>query len=182
MLFRKAYCSGEILANPNTTDLTIKVTMEEPVDDNKIHYLAASPPDYHFSFTGSGLPFANPQQAFSNTPNKGEIDIQGNSFTLDLMYPNSYYIGLGTILVPPSLSLYYTSSGNKRHVVVKVAEQVPFRFLSIPRTPEYTADNVMFYKGTDNLPVRTQEDILRDAGYPCKNKMPKNFWGLKPRC
>ena len=38
----------------------------------------------------------------------------------------------------------------------------------------------MFYKSLQTLPVRSQEQILRDSAYPKKNKMPKNFWGLTP--
>jgi hypothetical protein len=38
--------------------------------------------------------------------------------------------------------------------------------------------NSLFYKGRDDLPIRTQEQILRDSGYPDKNIMPPNFWGL----
>ena len=37
-----------------------------------------------------------------------------------------------------------------------------------------------FYEGLWELPVRTQEEICRQSGYPEVNKMPKNFWGLKP--
>ena len=36
----------------------------------------------------------------------------------------------------------------------------------------------IFYSGRNKLPVRTQEQILRDSSYPCINKMPDNFWGL----
>ena len=39
----------------------------------------------------------------------------------------------------------------------------------------------MFYHCHRNqLPIRGQEQILRDRGYPDVNVMPKNFWGLKP--
>ena len=30
------------------------------------------------------------------------------------------------------------------------------------------------------MPIRGQETILRDSGFPEVNVMPKNFWGLKP--
>ena len=38
----------------------------------------------------------------------------------------------------------------------------------------------MFYHCGNSLPVRTQEQVLRDSGYPEDNRMPDNFWGLKP--
>ena len=34
----------------------------------------------------------------------------------------------------------------------------------------------MFYAGRHDL-LRTQEQLLRDSGYPEENVMPKSFWG-----
>ena len=38
----------------------------------------------------------------------------------------------------------------------------------------------MFYSGRTRLPTRTQEQILRDSGFPEINQMPPNYWGLRP--
>ena len=34
--------------------------------------------------------------------------------------------------------------------------------------------------GKNKLPIRTQEQVLRDSSYPEDNRMPSDFWGLKP--
>ena len=41
-------------------------------------------------------------------------------------------------------------------------------------------DGPTFYEGGWDMPVRTQEQILRDGGYPSYNKEADTFWGLKP--
>jgi hypothetical protein len=185
MLFNQAFCYGEILDADNQNligkDLTVRVTITDIIDDGVVNYIASSPPDYHYSFTGSALPFPNPKQAFENTPNKGTIQTNDGSFTLDLLYPNSYYIGLGSVIVPPSLSLFYKNGGEEKLIVVKIANEVPFRLLTTQRGDTYLHDSCMFFKGNETLPIRTQEQILRGAGYPCKNKTPVDFWGLRPR-
>ena len=46
---------------------------------------------------------------------------------------------------------------------------------------DYTLNNcINLYCNSNQLPVRGQEQVLRDGGYPEVNKMPDNFWGLKP--
>ena len=37
----------------------------------------------------------------------------------------------------------------------------------------------LFYHNP-RLTVRSQEQILRDSGYPSENKMPDDFWGKRP--
>jgi hypothetical protein len=156
--------------------------MNEIVDDGIIEYIASSPPDYHYNYSGSALPFANPLQAFEGTPNKGVIQLLENSFTLKLQYPNSYYVGLGTALVPPSVTLRYKCNGNEKVNIIKIAEAVPYRLLTYQRSETYNRNSPLFYYGTDQLPIRTQEQILRGGGYPSKNITPEDHWGLKPRC
>jgi hypothetical protein len=182
MFFENAYIVASITPDMGKSDLHVKGFINEFVDDNRIHYLAAAPADYRYSFHGSGLPFANPKQAFQHTPNKGVIELQQNQFEIKLRYPNSYYVALGTVLVPPTLTIEYLTSGERRVINIEIANSIPFRLLTYPKSTTYVRDNPLFYKGMETLPVRTQEQILRDAGYPEKNKTPKNFWGLKPPC
>ena len=39
---------------------------------------------------------------------------------------------------------------------------------------------MFYYCSKTKLPVRTQEQVLRDSGYPEDNKMHDDFWGLRP--
>ena len=49
-----------------------------------VNFWAASPPDRMTTFAGSGLPFANPEMAFENTPNKGAVRAVDGSFEIRL--------------------------------------------------------------------------------------------------
>lgn len=185
MLFENAFLTLNMLSEEdknNEYDIVVNGVVNELVDDNELHYIAAAPADHRYSFHGSGLPFANPVQAFMHTQNKGTVSVgPDGSFTIKLRHPNSYYVGLGSKLVPPTITISYHVSGERRVTDVEIAKAIPYRVLTYPRSETYVRNNPMFYKGTDTLPIRTQEQILRDSGYPVKNEMPENFWGLKPR-
>jgi hypothetical protein len=164
-------------------DITIMGQLKEPIIENVIHFIAASPPDYRTTYSGSGLPFANQFQAFDNTPNIGKVKVRNGQFRIDLMYPNSYMVGLGSVTVPPMVHLEYKLlSGEKRNVSIKISEGVPYRALTYPTggNGSCARKDAMFYSTHHCLPVRTQEQVLRDAGYPSTNTMPKNHFGLKP--
>jgi len=161
-------------------DMSVTITFDEIIDDNTVSFIAASPPDYRTSFTGSGLPWSSWKQAFENTPNKGTIDIGSGEAIIQIVYPNSFYSGLGTVIVPPTLYLEYSTGGQERKKAIKLSDGVPYRLLSYPMKFTKPRKNVMFYDGIWELPVRTQEQILRSAGYPDVNHMSSNFWGLKP--
>ena len=63
---------------------------------------------------------------------------------------------------------------------IKIDSGIPFRTLTHPSPPsDVSRDSVMFYYCPGSkLPV-SQEQVLRDSGYPEKNEMPSNFWGIK---
>ena len=142
-----------------------------------LRYWAANPPTTGSSFTGSGLPYPNRDIAYENTPNQGTIEIYDINFSLKFIKPNSYYIDEGKVLVRPHVNFMFTIGENvpiggiyKR----EIEDYIPYRTLSMVRK------NVMFYQNAP-LPIRTQEQILRDSGYPEKTmKEHTNFWGLKP--
>jgi hypothetical protein len=160
----------------------ITVTLDKIPDDGKVSYIAPCPPDLRSSFSGSALPFANPQQAFEGTPNKGNTYVSGdsnNAVTLTLQSPNAYYVGLGTVYIPPTVYLSYTADGVKVQEAVQVSRGVPFRMLTYPGSATRPRENAMFYDVPEQ-PVRSQESILRASAYPAKNEMPPNFWGAKP--
>lgn len=160
----------------------------EPTADGKIAFLAASPPDRRQSFAGSALPFANPEQAYESTPTRGErVLTSAGAFDLAFPLPNAYYVGLGTVYVPPALHLWYQAAngGGRRAAALKLDAGVPYRMLTYPQWPTRPRDGPTFYTQAPNWP-RTQEQILRDSGYPSQRaieagySMPPNFWGLRP--
>ena len=163
-------------------DFTIRIPLEHMPDDGKVHYIAPCPPDHRSSFTGSGMPFANPKQAFQGSPNMGTVDVPDEEtpvITLSLAYPNAFYVGLGTVYVPPTVYLRYAYNGQMVEEAVQVSKGVPFRMLTYPGHGTRSRKDAMFYD-VPNLPVRSQESILRASAYPDKNEMPENFWGTKP--
>lgn len=135
-------------------------------------YLAAAPIDRHASYSGSALPFASPDMAFENTPNKGALNLHNNSAIIHIQIPNSYYTSLGTTLIAPTLYLTYTVGGKQKKIAVRIDDQVPFRSL----TYDSFRTSAQFYN--QKLPVRSQEAVFRDSAYP--EKQPQTFWGLKP--
>ena len=111
----------------------------------------------------------------------GVIEVINGSFSFNIRYPNSYYINLGTIYVPPQLRLMLVDKDNKQIgnlKTINLGEGIPFRTLSWPIKRDWDK-GALFYKN-DDLPVRTQYQILLDSAYPSTNKIPDNFWGLKP--
>lgn len=177
--FDTVYCTGQIapLVDDALHDYVVVGRVKESVKDDMVYYVAACPPDYRATYTGSGLPFANQPQAFDQSPNQGSVKLIDGTFEIRLMFPNSYYVGLGTVMVPPTLFLRYTSlDGKDRTVSITLSNGIPYRTLTYPSTRK----NAMFYQGGWELPVRTQEKVLRDSGYPSMNAMPQNHWGLKP--
>ncbi len=164
-------------------DMKVTGNINEFVKDKKIKYIAASPADHRSSYTGSGLPYQNQLQAFDNTPNIGIADLTyNNSFTIDLMYPNSYQIGLGSVLQGPTLYIQYHDVNQKEKILsICIGQPIPYRQLTYS-DGQYTRarKDVTFYDTQFNLKPRSQEDILRSSAYPCDNNMNVDFWGSRP--
>lgn len=178
--FHSSTCEGELFFSEDGADVIVRGRVHDNIKGGVIHYLAAAPIGRNASFSGSGLPFANAEQAFHNTPNKGTLELKmNNTFEIVLAVPNSYYVGLGTVLVPPSLFLSYENGIETKKIKVKLCEPVPYRMLSYPMSETYARNGSRFYAGGFELPVRTQEQILLDSAYPSVEH--KDFWGLKPR-
>lgn len=177
--FNEPSCNGTI--NFENAEVIVTGRIFDRVNGNRIHYFAASPADKRMSFTGSGLPFANAKQAFDGSPNKGIVVVGiDNSFEIKLMMPNSYYASLGTVLIPPTLYIYFDNGIEERKISIKLSDGIPFRMGTYPNGLTMPRRDAQFYSSMWDLPVRTQEDILRSSAYPLKNKMDENFWGFKP--
>lgn len=158
-------------------DLVLKVKVVKSVDDNMIHYIAANPPDYLTSYSGSGLPFANFQQAFENTFNKGTVMLDSRGMaSIKMRFPNAYYEELGNRLVKPYVRIFYHVDGIKKDLRVDVSDGLPFRTLTHPKT----RTSPLFYAHGWNLPVVSQEQVLKNSAYPPVNEHYDNFWGMKP--
>lgn len=175
-LFRN--CSIDVYSNSNGS----YIVQGDALNGSRyVKYWAANPPTYSQSFAGSGLPYPNENQAFENTPNQGVAEIKDGKFNFAVEYPNSYYKNMGTLYVPPQVKLQFCNENgdlNGKVMVLKLGNGIPFRSLTWPRERNWNR-GPLFYCN-NNLPVRNQEQILRDSGYPCTNTEPKNFWGTTP--
>lgn len=182
--FKDEYCSGSMDLMPNGD---IKITgVVNAFNVNKVMYWAAAPPTYGTSFSGSGLPYPDPITAYENTPNRGSANVVNGQFSFNIKYPNAYYIGLGTLYVPPEVNIKLCQSDLPENCdsnvkfSIKVDAGIPFRTLTYPAPPSNKPRNSPLFYCEPWHGARTQEEILRSAGYPEVNKTPDNFWGLKP--
>jgi hypothetical protein len=141
-----------------------------------LKYFGANSPTNGGSFTGSGLPFPNKEVAYENTDNTGILQVFGDVFSLNILKPNSYYINHGKTLIRPHINFTFID-GNERAVSnsykIMLDDYIPYRSLSMRR------EDVLFYD-VPNLPIRTQEQILRDSKYNINKKEHSNFWGTRP--
>lgn len=174
-------CTCEV-AYDNNGSVLINGSVKGASANSTLIFWAASPPDYRTSYTGSGLPYPNYDIAYENTPNKGTVPIVNGNFSFNIRYPSGYYTALGSAYVKPHLNLQVNSANQLGKVnVIPLGEGIPFRLLTYPPIPA-TAPRTSpaFYDNRQYLPVRTQEQILRDSDYPNQLSMPANFWGLRP--
>jgi hypothetical protein len=176
--YKTMFCSGHVKPVKSGSEIIVNGIIEEVVKGDTISYLAAAPADHMANYTGSGLPFANQIQALENSPNVGDVRLNpDNSFEIKLIPPNSYMAGLGSITIPPSLYIRYTNGNDvERLITIKVSNGIPYRSMTYPAQ----RSSVSFYGSQFGLEVRSQERILREAGYPATNVMPGNHWGTKP--
>lgn len=182
-LFNKDLCEG-IIENSGDGNIEITGKLKVSMGKAKIMYWAANPPDYNVSFSGSGLPFPSPDMAFQNTKNIGSVEADNGIFKIKMYYPNAYYVGLGSMYVPPHVHLKICEEGYNDFFSIKIGAGVPYRTLTHPAPPSYNFRiDPLFYQNK-KLTVRSQEQILRDSGYPEYNtippEIPSNFWGKRP--
>jgi hypothetical protein len=156
--------------------LTVNVSnIDVPIDNNTIFYIAAGPPNYMTTYSGSGLPFYSKEQALFNTPNKGKVIVDtNNEAIIKLYYPNSYNEDVGNIVVKPHVTLFYYSNSIIVEKKIILSKGIPFRSLSHPNI----RNGPEFY--SNDIPTQTQESILRFSQYPSTDLHYKNFWGGKP--
>lgn len=152
--------------------------INEYVKDKTLTFVASTPYDRRTSFSGSGLPFPNSKFAFENSPNVGSLKLdKNNSFVLEMQIPNSYYVALGTVLVPPTVYFSYSNGYATKKNAIKVCDSLPYRSLTYPQG----RTDATFYISYLNLPVRGQEEIIKTNAYPSDTMMEYDkFWGGRP--
>ena len=187
VIFNKDVCDGTITFN-GPSDLIVNGKLKNNNNNNNnntletsIYYWAASPPTLGTSFSGSGMPYPSPEVAYDRTPNKGIVKVVNGSFTFTMKYPNAYYIGLGSLYIPPHIN-FKVAELNKPELYfsVQVDDGIPFRMLTYPAPPTNKPRVSPLFYCEPEQGARTQEDILRASSYPSTNTMPSNFWGTRP--
>lgn len=160
------------------SDIILHIEASIEIDDNKIYYFAAKSPDTITSFTGSFLPFYNEDQAYDNSENIGFVTLDANNkSTIKIKYPNAYYADLGNTFVKPHIKIWFNKDSKKHEQIVKLSDGVGYRSLTHP----YQRTSADFYDTLWRLPVRSQEQILRDSMFPKSEDHDNgNFWKLKP--
>ena len=178
--FSKNNCKGTVVDSGKGTFL-VKGTINTTAVNPTVLYWAAAPPNYRTSFSGSGMPFPNPEVAYENTPNVGAVQAPGGAFEFRLNYPNSYYTHLGSVYKSPRVHIKACGDGKEVVKTILLGTGIPYRLLTFPPPPCDTPPyGPMFYKKIYKGPIRSQEQILLDSQYPQKNVWAPGFWGLKP--
>ena len=164
-------CQGVVYVQDDGL-LTVEGKFKSGPWNGRVLYWAPVPAHHGASFSGSGLPFATPEHAFENTPNKGVVSYRFRRFKFQICMPNAYYRMLGSVYVPPHFVFKRETRAKLFNVVLD--QRILFRSLTYPSLRV----NSSFYGGRDQLPIRTQEEIIRSSHYGLP--MPKHFWGVKP--
>lgn len=174
--FESKKCKGTVTSVNNNYDIVINgVLSPNYTTDPFVSYSASSPPDTITSFSGSGLPYASKSQAYYNSPNVGRVKVNAEGrFTIHMKRPNSYYSDFNTLATPYVRIAY--NHGKDALVVRLDYEKVAYRSLQHPVLR--TQKKEMFY--AKKLPIRSQEQLLRDSAYSDLKQEAPDFWGLKP--
>jgi len=178
ILFNKDMCQGTIVYS-GTGDLIVNGQLKTLA--SKLYFWAASPPTYGTSFSGSGMPYPNPEVAYDRTPNKGVVTVSNGKFSINMKYPNAYYTGLGSLYIPPHVNFKICEDGqNDKYFSVQIDDGIPFRMLTYPAPPTKKPRISPLFYSEPEKGARSQEAILRASAYPDTNTMPDNFWGDRP--
>ena len=175
-------CNG-VVYDSGSGEFLVKGSVKSVTSNPTIMFIAPNPPTYVTSFSGSGLPYPNPEVAYENTPNRGSVVAIDRNFQFKIRYPNAYYVALGSVYVEPCVHIRVCENGLAGELqTIRLGKGIPYRSLTYPPTTPNVKprSSPLFYSGLEDLPIRSQEQILREADYPRENIMPDNFWGTKP--
>jgi hypothetical protein len=181
--FEKIDCKG-VAVNGGNGDVLVQGEAKSNTPNPTIVFWAPNPPTWSQSYSGSGLPYHDSIQAYEKSPNVGAVKAINRKFEFRIKFPNAYYVGLGSLYVPPVVHFKICEEGSdgKEYHTIDLGKGIPYRTLTYPAPPSNRPrDSPLFYYcSKTKLPVRTQEQVLRDSGYPEDNKMHDDFWGLRP--
>lgn len=153
----------EDAATPLVMDVTWSVSPRS--DTGTVDYAASAPCTRGSSFDGSCLPFASETQAMEGPSTRGTAIEKAPGtgvYSARIATPNSYYLGLGTQLVPPALHVAYRAGGRDVRGAARVADGVPFRTLTYPSM----RTGAGFYQPQIPATVRSQQEILFASAFP----------------
>jgi hypothetical protein len=143
----------------DTDVLQIQGTVTNPSRYDKMELIGASPIDRMTNYSGSGLPFPNPEIAFSNTPNKYEIPKDGTVNTV-FKRPNSYYAVDTYTKVKPSVFVKLSSPRLVDPIIIKFELEDKLPLKTVFYRPERTGPE-FYQRKADSIGVHSQEAILR---------------------
>lgn len=128
--------------------------------DGRVEVTVPMPPDYRFSFSGSGLPFPSESAAFEPSQVQAvAMTASGATITLppSTREPNHYY--LHGRYISPRARAVYTSGGETIDEMLPISgvRRVPGR--SLTPAPRLLAS-------TRPGPVVTQESLIRSTAMP----------------
>lgn len=133
MYLVSTFSNADISGNIYYGDLKYTIRGKFTTSGSKnVRFTAAAPADLRLSYSGSGLPFANPEQAFDGTPNQGEFQSNPDgSFEFQIWSPNSYYTCQGVNLIDPHVTITAEGPGlSLRKYNLKLGPAIPNRSLS----------------------------------------------------
>ena len=178
--FNHPLCTGNLV---NLGNHQIQVNGKIGSMSAKVVYWAADEPNYGYSYYGSGHPFANPEMAYSNNHNKGQVYATEGQFSFTIKYPNAYYIGLGSQYVAPHFNVKLCDEAEEscsNYFTVQIDDGIPFRTLTHPSPPSKKPRSCPGFYYEPEREVRSQDTILHQSAYPSTHITPDNFWGDKP--
>ena len=165
MIFENECAHGKLSVSNN--DIIVSGTFNDICDDNIVHFIAASPPDYRSSFYGSGLPYFNEKQAYHNTPNKKKIKLDENMrFSFKMAMPNSYYTNIGNTIITPHIIILYNQAYTPKKQFIHLNNGLQYRTLTYPDNRSLLRKSPTFY--ISDTSVKTQEDIFHDSVFPTR--------------
>lgn len=162
-VFSNALISCTVHMNDDGT-VHIRGNVKSPAQYVSMFLLAAHPIDRRVSYSGSGLPWPCPSQAFQDTPNRYEIPESGH-IDCTFMFPNSYYLEDAFERVSPSIFLICSRPNNSEPQVVRMElpEDATLKLRTLTHRPRRHVEGPLFYNTSayiEDIPT-SAEAVMR---------------------